>query len=293
MPKNADKPARKSAKGAGASASLVDQQLERYRAMRDFAMTAEPSGTAGAAKKAKAKANEELPFVVQKHAATRLHYDFRLGWRGVLKSWAVTKGPSYVVADKRLAVEVEDHPIEYGGFEGTIPKGQYGGGTVMIWDQGTWEPVTDVDEGLQKGQLKFILHGKKLKGHWALIRMKGDRFGEKGKNNWLLIKEHDEYERSPEDPAITDEEPDSAVTGRSMEQIAAAEDHVWNSHVPEKKPQVNRSRLTRKSAPTEQPKPGLVKKPVAPDREHALSEALRSWRRLWISRPRATNGCTS
>ena len=270
MPKNAHKPARKSAKGAGASAGLVDQQLARYRAMRDFAMTAEPSG--GSSGK-KTKAAEGLPFVVQKHAATRLHYDFRLGWRGVLKSWAVTKGPSYVVADKRLAVEVEDHPIEYGGFEGTIPKGQYGGGTVMIWDQGTWEPVTDVDEGLQKGQLKFILHGKKLKGHWALIRMKGDRFGEKGKKNWLLIKEHDEYERSPEDPAITDEEPDSAVTGRSMEQIAAAEDHVWNSHVPEKKPQANRSRLTRKSAPTEQPKPGLVKKPVAPDRENALTEA--------------------
>ncbi|MFZ0271592.1 MAG: DNA ligase D [Acidobacteriaceae bacterium] len=273
MPKKAAKAAKKSAKPAAAPSSLVDQQLARYRSMRDFAMTAEPSGESGA--RAEKKADEGLPFVIQKHAATRLHYDFRLGWRGVLKSWAVTKGPSYVVADKRLAVEVEDHPIEYGGFEGTIPKGQYGGGTVMVWDQGTWEPVTDVDEGLRRGQLKFILHGQKLHGHWALIRMKGDRFGEKGKNNWLLIKEHDEYERTPDDPAITDEAPDSAVTGRSMEQIAAAEDHVWNSHVPEKKAPVNRSLLTRRSAAatTAQPVPGLAKKLVAPDRDSLLHDA--------------------
>ena len=269
---------KKSAKHAGKSASAaneVDRQLARYRAMRDFAMTAEPSGASGT--KSKTKDEAGLPFVVQKHAATRLHYDFRLGWRGVFKSWAVTKGPSYVVADKRLAVEVEDHPIEYGGFEGTIPKGQYGGGTVMVWDQGTWEPVTDVDEGLRKGQLKFILHGKKLKGHWALIRMKGDRFREKGKNNWLLIKEHDEYERTADDPAITDEAPNSAVTGRSMEEIAAAGDHVWNSHVPEKKAPVNRSLLTRRSvAPaTTQPAPGLVKRPIPPDRESPLHDVPR------------------
>src|SRR6202044_2202531 len=226
-------------------AKAVDRQLERYRSMRDFKITAEPEG--GTAGRGRSNAYGPQPFVVQKHAATRLHYDFRLGWRGVLKSWAVTKGPSYVVADKRLAVEVEDHPMEYGGFEGTIPKGQYGGGTVMVWDQGTWEPVTDVDEGLRNGQLKFILRGQKLKGHWALIRMKGDRFGEKGKNNWLLIKEHDDYERTPDDPSITEEAPNSVVTGRSLEQIAAAEDHVWNSHVPDKKPTANRSRLTRKN----------------------------------------------
>ncbi len=233
MPKKDHQPAKKSSRQKETPASLVDQQLARYRAMRDFATTAEPSGASGG--KAKAKGDEGLPFVVQKHAATRLHYDFRLGWKGVLKSWAVTKGPSYVVADKRLAVEVEDHPMEYGGFEGTIPKGQYGGGTVMVWDTGTWEPVTDVDEGLQKGQLKFILHGKKLKGHWALIRIKNDRFGDKGKNNWLLIKEHDDYERTADDPAITDEAPNSAITGRSIEEIGEAEDHVWNSHVPEKR----------------------------------------------------------
>ncbi|HEX3985771.1 MAG TPA: DNA ligase D [Acidobacteriaceae bacterium] len=262
---------KKSARPASAS-DAVAQQLARYRAMRDFAMTAEPSGSSGATAK-----SEELPFVVQKHAATRLHYDFRLGWRGVLKSWAVTKGPSYVVNDKRLAVEVEDHPIEYGGFEGTIPKGQYGGGTVMVWDQGTWEPVTPVDEGLAKGHIKFILHGKKLKGHWALVRMKGDRFGEKGKNNWLLIKEHDEHERAAEDPAITEEAPNSAVTGRSMEQIAAAEDHVWNSNKPEKTP-ANRSRLTRrdlapKAQPPGQPVPSLPKGPAPPDRSSGLREA--------------------
>jgi bifunctional non-homologous end joining protein LigD len=273
MPKKAAKHAKKFAASAEAPSSLVDQQLARYRSMRDFATTAEPSGSS----KTKTKAETGLPFVIQKHAATRLHYDFRLGWRGVLKSWAVTKGPSYVVADKRLAVEVEDHPMEYGGFEGTIPKGQYGGGTVMVWDQGTWEPVTDVDEGLRNGQLKFILHGQKLKGHWALIRMKGDRFGEKGKNNWLLIKEHDEYERTPDDPAITEEAPDSAVTGRSIEQIAAAEDHVWNSHVPERKPPVNRSRLTRRNPEpsTPQPVPGLVKKAAPPDRESVLHDAPR------------------
>jgi len=271
MPKRAAKRTAKSETPAEA----VDQQLARYRAMRDFAMTAEPSGSSSA--KTKSKTAVGLPFVIQKHAATRLHYDFRLGWRGVLKSWAVTKGPSYVVADKRLAVEVEDHPIKYGGFEGTIPKGQYGGGTVMIWDQGTWEPVTDVDEGFRIGQLKFILHGQKLHGHWALIRMKGDRFGEKGKNNWLLIKDHDEYERTADDPAITDEAPDSAVTGRSIEQIAAAVDHVWNSHVPEKKPPANRSVLTRRGLASKpaQPVPGLAKKAGAPDRESLLHDTPR------------------
>ena len=274
MPKKDHKPAKKSSRQKETPASLVDQQLARYRAMRDFATTAEPSGASGG--KTKAKGDEGLPFVVQKHAATRLHYDFRLGWKGVLKSWAVTKGPSYVVADKRLAVEVEDHPMEYGGFEGTIPKGQYGGGTVMVWDTGTWEPVTDVDEGLQKGQLKFILHGKKLKGHWALIRIKNDRFGDKGKNNWLLIKEHDDHERTADDPAITDEAPNSAITGRSIEEIGEAEDHVWNSHVPEKKAPVNRSLLTRRSARTgaaEQPEPGLVKKVAVPDRKSVLRDA--------------------
>src|SRR5580692_1310614 len=176
--------------------AAVDRQLARYRAMRDFGITREPPG------KTPSKARRALPFVIQKHAATQLHYDFRLGWNGVLKSWAVAKGPSYNPADKRLAVQVEDHPIEYGGFEGAIPKGQYGGGTVMVWDQGTWEPLVDVEEGLRKGNLKFSLDGKKLHGHWVLVRMHGGHFAKEGKPNWLLIKEKDEYARGPKDPCV-------------------------------------------------------------------------------------------
>ena len=197
--------------------------------MRHFEMTAEPSG--GSAKATKEWKEQGLPFVIQKHAASHLHYDFRLGWNGVLKSWAVTKGPSYVVADKRLAVQVEDHPMEYGGFEGIIPAGQYGGGTVMVWDQGTWEPQaghTDVDAGLRDGSLKFVMHGTKMQGKWALIRMGGKAASEK-KPNWLLIKEHDAFEQPAGAEAVTEAEPNSAVTGRSIEEIAGSEDHVWNS----------------------------------------------------------------
>ncbi|HXC96428.1 MAG TPA: DNA ligase D [Edaphobacter sp.] len=224
--KAAATPSMKPATSARNKASnAIDEQLSRYRSMRDFKITAEPSG---ASKSAKSTA---LPFVIQKHAASHLHYDFRLGWNGVLKSWAISKGPSYVVKDKRLAVQVEDHPMEYGGFEGIIPKGQYGGGTVMLWDNGTWEPQpghTDIDEGLRTGSLKFIMHGTKMKGKWALIRM-GGKFANASKPNWLLIKEHDDYERSESDPSVTEGEPNSVVTGRSLEQIAASEDHVWHS----------------------------------------------------------------
>jgi bifunctional non-homologous end joining protein LigD len=212
-----------------AASNAVDEQLARYRSMRDFNITAEPAGKASKSRKA---GSAELPFCIQKHAASHLHYDFRLGWNGVLKSWAVAKGPSYVVADKRLAVQVEDHPMEYGGFEGVIPAGQYGGGTVMLWDQGTWEPqpaYPDVEAGLKSGSLKFILHGTKLKGKWALIRMGGKNAGSSGKPNWLLIKEHDDLERRPNAPAVVDDEPNSVITGRTMEQIARSEDHVWNS----------------------------------------------------------------
>src|SRR6185437_13247457 len=168
-----------------------------------------------------------------------LHYDFRLGWNGVLKSWAVAKGPSYYTGDRRLAVQVEDHPMEYGGFEGIIPKGQYGGGTVMVWDQGTWRPqpgYEDVTEALRKGSLKFVLDGTKMHGKWTLVRMgpkssssSGSRWGSSDKPNWLLIKEHDDFERPESAAPITDSEPDSAVTGRTMDQIASQSDHVWNS----------------------------------------------------------------
>ncbi len=210
------------------ASDAVDTQLRRYREMRDFAITDEPQGKS---KTKSANKSAGLPFVIQKHAASHLHYDFRLGWNGVLKSWAVTKGPSLYPGDKRLAVQVEDHPMEYGGFEGIIPKGQYGGGTVMIWDEGTWSPQAgheDVDEGLRSGSLKFTLHGVKLQGNWALIRMGGKAANER-KPNWLLIKEHDKFERGRDEPAITDEAPDSAVTGRSLDEIARQEDHVWNS----------------------------------------------------------------
>lgn len=211
-------------KAPSKASQLVEKQLARYREMRDFDVTAEPLGNT--AKSLSGIGN--LPFVIQKHAATRLHYDFRLGWRGVLKSWAVTKGPSYFPGDKRLAVQVEDHPIEYGGFEGTIPKGEYGGGTVMVWDYGNWEPLGDVDKGLADGNLKFILHGTKLQGRWVLVRMNG-RAAQEDKPNWLLIKEKDEFTRSAERPAITDEAPDSAITKRSIEEIATSNDHVWGS----------------------------------------------------------------
>jgi bifunctional non-homologous end joining protein LigD len=207
-------------------AKAVDRQLARYRAMRDFAVTTEPRG--GEAGR-DTKSVESLPFVVQKHAARQLHYDFRLGWRGVLKSWAVAKGPSYFSGDKRLAVEVEDHPMEYGGFEGTIPKGQYGGGTVMVWDFGEWQPLGDVDRQLEKGDLKFILNGTKLKGKWVLVRMRRRDTDRSDKPNWLLIKERDEYAQPEGSPAVTDLAPESALTQRTMEQIAASNDHVWDS----------------------------------------------------------------
>jgi bifunctional non-homologous end joining protein LigD len=206
-------------------ATRVDLQLARYREMRDFAATGEPRGgeTGRSPKTA-----ESLPFVVQKHAARQLHYDFRLGWNGVLKSWAVAKGPSYFPGDKRLAVEVEDHPMEYGGFEGTIPKGQYGGGTVMIWDFGEWKGLGNVDRELEKGNLKLELNGTKLRGKWALVRMKNTR-DRSDKPNWLLIKENDEWAQPEDAPAITEAAPDSAVTQRTMEQIAECSDHVWDS----------------------------------------------------------------
>ena len=195
--------------------------------MRDFTISSEPQGGAEAWSPQSATS---LPFVVQKHAARQLHYDFRLGWQGVLKSWAVAKGPSYFPGDKRLAVEVEDHPMEYGGFEGTIPKGQYGGGTVMVWDFGEWQPLGDVDHQLEKGDLKFLLNGSKLKGKWVLVRMRKNPDRDRSdKPNWLLIKERDEYVQPENSPAVTDIAPNSALTQRTMEQIAESQDHIWDS----------------------------------------------------------------
>lgn len=221
-------PEQKKTRPDTAAAEAVDRQLARYRAIRDFAITAEPRGGS----KQYRKAEDVLPFVVQKHAARQLHYDFRLGWNGVLKSWAVAKGPSYTMGDKRLAVEVEDHPMEYGGFEGTIPKGQYGGGTVMVWDFGEWEPLGDVDKQLADGNLKFTLKGTKLRGKWALVRMKRNPERDRGdKPNWLLLKERDEFAQPTGAEEIIDLAPDSALTERTMEEIAASSDHVWDSKI--------------------------------------------------------------
>ncbi|HZP07190.1 MAG TPA: DNA ligase D [Terracidiphilus sp.] len=229
-------------------ATMVDRQLARYRAMRDFNVTAEPRGDAT---DRPPKTAESLPFVVQKHAARQLHYDFRLGWRGVLKSWAVAKGPSYFPGDKRLAVEVEDHPMEYGGFEGTIPKGQYGGGTVMVWDFGEWQPLGDVDQQLEKGDLKFILNGTKLKGKWVLVRMRKNPDRDRSdKPNWLLIKEHDEYVQPENAATITDLAPDSALTLRTMEQIAESSDHVWSSKQGLLEPKSSNARLEARTGRT-------------------------------------------
>ncbi|MEP7138289.1 MAG: DNA ligase D [Caldimonas sp.] len=180
--------------------------LEPYFGKRDFTVTREPKG--GRSSKG------ALSFVVQKHAASHLHYDFRLELDGTLKSWAVPKGPSLDPADKRMAVHVEDHPIDYGGFEGEIPKGQYGAGSVIVWDNGTWEPVGDPEAGYRAGKLKFRLHGKKLEGGWTLVRMRGK--GNERQEPWLLIKERDEAARPASEYSVVEAEPGSVLSGRTI-----------------------------------------------------------------------------
>src|SRR4029078_1824742 len=186
--------------------------LAKYRAKRDFSKTAEPSGDVRVEK------DKSLRFVIQKHAASHLHYDLRLELDGVFKSWAVTKGPSLDPHDKRLAVEVEDHPLDYGDFEGTIPKGQYGGGTVMLGDRGYWMS-DDPEKGFKKGDLKFTLDGEKLHGSWVLVRMRSDRTGGK-RTNWLLIKHRDDHGAEGKTNNTLDQDR-SVASGRSMDQIAA------------------------------------------------------------------------
>jgi bifunctional non-homologous end joining protein LigD len=233
---------------------VADKHLSIYRKKRDFEKTAEPSGEAAVAP------SKRRRFVIQKHDATRLHYDLRLEFDGVFKSWAVTRGPSLDPHDKRLAVEVEDHPLDYGDFEGTIPKGQYGGGTVQLWDRGYWESP-DPDKGFKKGDLKFTLDGEKLHGSWVLVRMRHDRNGGK-RTNWLLIKHRDEYVRDDKGEVILEEDK-SVASGRAMSQIAAGKgkapkpfmlakngpgksDAVWNS---------NRGMAADARAEREDPKP--------------------------------------
>ena len=217
---------------------MVDRNLSVYRKKRDFEQTAEPSGETPVAP------SKRRRFVIQKHDATRLHYDLRLEFDGVFKSWAVTRGPSLDPHDKRLAVEVEDHPLDYGDFEGTIPEGQYGGGTVLLWDRGFWES-DDPERGFKKGDLKFTLEGEKLHGSWVLVRMRNDRDRSK-RTNWLLIKHRDEYAKEGDANTILDADR-SVASGRAMKDIAAGKgrapkpfmtaktgrakaDAVWNSN---------------------------------------------------------------
>ena len=188
------------------------KRLSEYRKKRDFEKTAEPSG------EGRVVPSKRRRFVIQKHDASRLHYDLRLEFDGVFKSWAVTRGPSLDPHDKRLAVEVEDHPLDYGDFEGTIPEGQYGGGTVQLWDRGYWE-CDDPERGFKKGDLKFTLQGDKLHGSWVLVRMRGDRNGGK-RTNWLLIKHRDEFVREGKDNDVLDADK-SVASGRTMAQIAS------------------------------------------------------------------------
>jgi bifunctional non-homologous end joining protein LigD len=187
--------------------------LAEYRKKRRFDVTAEPAGA-----KTPRKPKKKLSYVIQKHRATALHYDFRLEWKGVLLSWAVPKGPSLDPSVKRMAMPTEDHPIEYAKFEGIIPEGEYGGGTVMIWDAGTWTPESpDVDAALKKGDLKFTLEGRKLHGSWVLVRI---RAREGGRPPWLLIKHRDEFASKAD---IAEEEPRSIVSKRILAEIARDE----------------------------------------------------------------------
>ncbi len=202
-------------------------RLSTYHSKRNFDITSEPRGRIG---KAKGKARR---FVIQRHDATRLHFDLRLELEGVYKSWAVTKVPSTDPAVKRLAVEVEDHPLDYGTFEGTIPEGQYGGGTVQLWDFGTWRPQSDSRPAgdLEEGHLKFELSGKRMHGGWALVRMRDRdvRPGRRVRHNWLLIKEKDEFATPGREDALA-KETTSAKTGRTLEEIATRSRKTWNSN---------------------------------------------------------------
>ena len=199
-------------------------ELTEYRRKRDFSRTREP---AGKPKRAAGNATQGLRFVIQKHAASHLHFDLRLELDGVMKSWAVPKGPSIDPTMKRLAMQVEDHPIEYNSFEGSIPAGQYGGGTVMLWDRGTYTATpdpSDYDEdllraGYTKGDFKIHFHGERMRGSYVLVRMKGDRFGSVAKPQWLFIKHRDEHAGRGD---IVEKYDSSVVSGRTMEEIGRA-----------------------------------------------------------------------
>src|ERR1700687_5501673 len=234
---------------SGNSKGRARARLTEYQRKRDFGRTQEPSGEATSTPTRPGR----LRFVIQKHAARRLHFDLRLELDGVMKSWAVPKGPSVDPSVKRLAMQVEDHPIDYNTFEGTIPKGEYGGGTVMLWDRGTYssdvatspdEEEDAIREGLNRGDLKMTFHGERLRGSYALIRMKFARDGSSSKPQWLLIKHRDEFAR---DEDVVAENMTSVETGRTMEEIASGKSRVWRSNRAAKKSAVTSSSQTRKS----------------------------------------------
>jgi bifunctional non-homologous end joining protein LigD len=234
---------------------MATRKLSKYNAKRDFKKTAEPSGKVSRTKTG-------FSYLIQKHAATRLHYDFRLELDGVLKSWAVTKGPSLDPHDRRLAVEVEDHPVAYGSFEGIIPKGEYGGGTVMLWDQGTWEPLGDPVKELKKGSLHFKLHGNRLKGEWTLVRMK-DRPKDKGRHNWLLIKRTDQYAKDGAGETFLEKNATSITTGRKMEAIAADADRKWKSKPNSHSTAASSPPIAKKKSTKASPLPAFIKPQLA------------------------------
>ena len=242
--------------------SRTEDSLERYREKRDFSKTREPPG-------GKVAPGTSL-FVVQKHAARRLHYDLRLQFGDALKSWAVPNGPSLDPKARRLAVHVEDHPLEYVDFEAQIPKGQYGAGGMIVWDRGTWIPMGDPEEGYRKGSLKFRLDGEKLGGGWTLVRLK-PKEGERG-DNWLLIKERDPFARPGSDAAILEERPESVISGRRVEQLAEPEP-------PARPPRDD----ARRSSPRLSRVPG---------KRRCRRSSGRSWRRRRPGCPRAWSGCT-
>ncbi len=250
--------------------------LEKYRKKRRFDRTPEPRG------RERRRRGGALHFVVQKHAARRLHYDFRLELDGVLKSWAIPKGPSLVPGERRLATQTEDHPIEYAGFEGVIPKGEYGGGTVMVWDEGTWEPVGDPRRGLEKGELDVpALRGASSAAASTSCGCGRAPRGKPGKSDWLLFKGRDDEARASGAPSVTESETRSVTTGREMDEIA-------RDAGPRLVERVRRGRRARRP-PARRPR----RLAGCPRRAPARARSRRSSRRSRARRPRATSGSTS